>query len=107
MSDQNLLTAAQLAERLGFKRQTIYNRLSLGGDLPRAVYLGRTPRWRPSDIEAWLSGKVSNKPSDLLPAALPKRRPGRPTKSDQILRRLTGPGLSATNPALIRKAQAS
>lgn len=91
MFDQNLLTAAQLAERLGFKRQTIYNRLSLGGDLPAAIYLGRVPRWRPGDIEAWLSGKAPVRPTDPVPTILPKRRPGRPTKSDQILRRRVDP----------------
>lgn len=90
MLNNNLLTAAALAERLGFKRQTIYNRLSLGGDLPPPVYLGRVPRWRPEDIEAWLTTKAKSFLSTNVMPMQPKRRVGRPTKAEEIAQRRLG-----------------
>ncbi|HEX7387931.1 MAG TPA: helix-turn-helix domain-containing protein, partial [Castellaniella sp.] len=54
---QPLLTAAQAAPLLGLALQTIYNRVSSGGDLPPVIYVGdkhhgKRPRLRfdPDDI---------------------------------------------------------
>jgi prophage regulatory protein len=83
-----LLTPTMLAETTGLAKQTIYNRLSCGGDLPPTIQLGkRALRWRESDVEAWIANKVS-KPlvaPPPVPEFVPKR--GRPTKAEQIARR--------------------
>ena len=90
---EQLLTPKTLAAYLGLAEQTIYNRHSMGGDLPPAIKLGRVLRFRPADVEAWLERQVSS-PTPQAPSlekgATPvktKRRPGRPTKAEQIAAR--------------------
>jgi predicted DNA-binding transcriptional regulator AlpA len=51
---EQLLSPKALAALLGLAEQTIYNRHSLGGDLPPAIKLGRALRFRPADVVAWL-----------------------------------------------------
>jgi predicted DNA-binding transcriptional regulator AlpA len=89
---QPLLTAAQAAPLLGLALQTIYNRVSNGGDLPPVLRvgdrrLGRRPRLRfdPGDIASWRAAKRQGivVPHDAERA----RRPGRPTKAQSIARR--------------------
>ncbi|WP_082794374.1 helix-turn-helix transcriptional regulator [Thauera humireducens] len=88
-----LLTPETLAKLLGLATQTIYNRSSTGGDLPRITRLGRLLRFRPLDVEAWLEEKqrTSHLPARYasvpdLPPPAPRRR-GRPTKAEQIAAR--------------------
>lgn len=58
MSAQNLLKIKDLAERLGVTRQTIHNMLR-SGRLPVLPIEGmKPPRWRASDVDAWLSTDV-------------------------------------------------
>lgn len=87
---EQLLTPKTLAACLGLAEQTIYNRHSMGGDLPPAIKLGRLLRFRPADVEVWLERQVSS-PATPPPSlqkggatATTKRRPGRPTKAEQI-----------------------
>lgn len=81
---EQLLTPAALGAMLGLAKQTIYNRYSLGADLPPAVKLGKSLRFRLSDAEAWIQSKVARN-SDAVPAPnLAVRRRGRPTKAEQI-----------------------
>lgn len=79
-----LLTPKTLAVTLGLAEQTIYNRHSSGGDLPPAIKLGRLLRFRPAEVEAWLVRK--QQPIEVIKAKSPKvsRRPGRPTKAEQV-----------------------
>jgi predicted DNA-binding transcriptional regulator AlpA len=78
-----LLTPIELANILGLSVQTIYNRHSIGGDLPPVTMLGRLLRFQPSKVESWLAKKeVPTKASQDLP-----RRQGRPTKAEQVHRR--------------------
>lgn len=83
---EQLLTPQTLASSLGMATQTIYNRYSAGGDLPPSIKLGRLLRFRASDVCEWLKSQEV-KPSKVQDAAKtphPKRRPGRPTKQEQI-----------------------
>lgn len=82
-----LVTPAQLAALLGLAPRTIYNRLSTGGDLPPVVRLGRLPRFVLKDIEPWLQNKQRSALSAAPTQPQPARRPGRPTKVEQIARR--------------------
>ena len=85
---EQLLTPQTLAAALGLAEQTIYNRHSTGGDLPPAVKLGRLLRFRPSDVESWLERQqqVSKTPPTPVQPSV-TRRPGRPTKTEQVARR--------------------
>ncbi len=84
---EQLLTPKTLAAALGLAEQTIYNRHSTGGDLPAVIKLGRLLRFRPTDVEAWLERR--QQPTALVSPSMPlvARRPGRPTKAEQIARR--------------------
>jgi len=92
---EQLLTPETLAALLGLAKQTIYNRHSTGGDLPRATKLGKLLRFRPSDVEAWLEQKLESNhhlsPTAPLPDQPPSapRRRGRPTKAEQVAARRT------------------
>ena len=79
-----LLTVAELADLLSMAQQTIYNRHSTGGSLPPCVRLGRALRFPSAQVAEWIEQQtevsapvVHNEP----------RRPGRPTKAEQIARR--------------------
>ena len=64
---QQLFSPRTLATYLGLAQQTIYNRHSRGGDLPKAIKLGHLLRFRPADVDAWLNAKrqstVTTQPS--------------------------------------------
>ncbi|POZ60367.1 helix-turn-helix transcriptional regulator [Chromobacterium alticapitis] len=84
-----LLSPKMLADYLGLAEQTIYNRHSSGGDLPKTIKLGRLLRFRLTDVDAWLE-KQSR--ADAAPVQIPAepsvpRRRGRPTKAEQIAAR--------------------
>jgi len=86
-----LLSPQDLAQKLSLSVQTIYNRHSNGGSLPPCVKIGNRLRFRQTDVDEWISTLVE----PTLPATLPsasvmnssKRRPGRPTKAEQIAQR--------------------
>ena len=84
-----LLTADELATYIGLSVQTIYNRHSNGGALPRCVIIGRRLRFYPRDVERWLEQMAAHqerpKLAEVQPAVPAKR--GRPTKAEQMARR--------------------
>nr|WP_222613135.1 helix-turn-helix domain-containing protein [Undibacterium jejuense] len=84
-----LLTPKALADLLGLAEQTIYNRHSNGGDLPQSIKLGRLLRFHSADVDAWLGRqRQPAAPQALPPRPVPSaRRPGRPTKAEQIAAR--------------------
>lgn len=89
---EKLLTIAQLAEYIGVSRQTVYNARCLGLNLPPAVRVARSARYRESDVKKWLESQQAEetyKPLVAAPApiALEKRKRGRPTKLEQAARR--------------------
>lgn len=83
-----LLTPAQLAGLLGLATQTIYNRHCMGAPLPPCVRIGRVIRFPLTGVETWIAGHAE-KP---LPARadVSPRRPGRPSKAEQIAQRKGG-----------------
>lgn len=84
-----LLTPKALADLLGLAEQTIYNRHSTGGDLPHAIKLGRLLRFHTADVDSWLERQRQPAvPPATPPRPVPSvRRPGRPTKAEQIAAR--------------------
>ena len=61
--DQRLISVLEVAYRANLHPATIY-RKALRGEIPGLVRLGRTVRFKESDIEAWLKGEpLKEKPS--------------------------------------------
>jgi len=54
------MDAAALAEFLGWSRQTVYQRVSSGADLPPSVSSGRRRWWIMSDVLAWEESRKEN-----------------------------------------------
>jgi predicted DNA-binding transcriptional regulator AlpA len=84
---KKLLTPAELAGLLGLAPQTIYNRHSGGASLPPCVRIGRLVRFPLDGVEAWIAAQAEQ---PLVPPPPQARRPGRPTKAEQIARRQGG-----------------
>lgn len=87
---ERLLTTKDLAELTGLAVQTIYNRHSNGGSLPDCLNLGGRLRFRQRDVDSWLDSQYEKhqpKPAAVPCAESPPRRPGRPTKAEQVARR--------------------
>ena len=82
-----LLTPKTLGLMLGLAEQTIYNRHSSGGDLPPSIKIGRLLRFRPAEVEAWLINKQSKPTPPVAVCVNTPRRPGRPSKVQQIAAR--------------------
>lgn len=61
-----LFSPKTLAAYLGLAQQTIYNRHSGGGDLPKAFRLGRQLRFRADDVKSWLNAKQQFDASAVL-----------------------------------------
>lgn len=79
-----LITPTELASLIGLAPRTIYNRINTSGDLPPVLRLGRLPRFALTDVQAWIDAK---RPATAAAPDLARRRPGRPTKAEQIARR--------------------
>lgn len=87
---ERLLTTKDLADLTGLAVQTIYNRHSNGGSLPDCLNLGGRLRFRQRDVDAWLDSHYERhqpKPATVACPESPTRRPGRPTKAEQVMRR--------------------
>ncbi|MBU2831887.1 helix-turn-helix transcriptional regulator [Acidithiobacillus ferriphilus] len=79
--DDRLLTIATLAPILCLSPGTLRNKLCTDpGSLPPRVKVPGTrgPRWRMSDVQAWLNALPLNCEPDLT---IPARRPGRRRKA--------------------------
>ena len=55
MTPAPLLTITDLARLLGLTVKAVYARRARAGALPPATVIGRTLRWKASDIEDWLA----------------------------------------------------
>jgi len=94
---ERLLTTQDLAEVTGLAVQTIYNRHSNGGSLPECLNLGGRLRFRQRDVDAWLDAHYEKRQPQPIATGCPDsttRRPGRPTKAEQVARRA---GKTASN----------
>ncbi|WP_249191322.1 helix-turn-helix transcriptional regulator [Burkholderia vietnamiensis] len=74
-----------LAVFLGLAVQTIYNRHSSGGDLPKTIKLGNRLRFRPGDVDAWLDTKRQS-----LTVRTPMPTPGQPSHPRECRRSSMG-----------------
>ncbi|WP_425485937.1 helix-turn-helix transcriptional regulator [Achromobacter pestifer] len=91
-----LLTSDQLAAVLGVSVQTLYNRRTRGEPLPPCVKVGRLLRYEQTEVLAWVASlREAHHVQDVAPptpeqTAAPQdsRRRGRPTKAEQLQRRL-------------------
>lgn len=79
---EKLLTAKELADLFGISSKSVLRDILRSPDkLPPFVKIGRTPRWQPGTVRAWLAAKEGESTKEQ------KKRPGRPTKAEQIGRR--------------------
>ena len=81
---EKLLTPKELGQMLGLSTQTIYNRRSQGLPLPCTVKWGRLLRFREQDVVAWIAAQSEN----IMPQTLIQKHRGRPTKAEQVGRRI-------------------
>lgn len=87
---ERLLTTQDLADVTGLAVQTIYNRHSNGGSLPACLNLGGRLRFRQCDVDTWLDTHYEKHQPKSVTAGCSEttpRRPGRPTKAEQVARR--------------------
>jgi len=86
---ERLLTLKDLSAITGLAIQTLYNRHSNGGSLPACLNLGGRLRFRQRDVDTWLNAQYETNQPNPAPAVEPNhpRRPGRPTKAEQVARR--------------------
>lgn len=63
--DTKLLDTAGAAERLGLAESTL-EKLRVSGDGPPFARLGRSVRYRPSDIDAWTAARVVQSTSQQI-----------------------------------------
>lgn len=75
-----LLSPAELSSIIGLAVQTIYNRISTGGSLPRHIKLNRLVKFPIEDVQIWIDTQCSS--ANELPH-LPRKR-GRPSKAESI-----------------------
>lgn len=58
------LTPTEAAQRLGISRDAVYVLNSRKGNgFPKPVYIGRTPMWTPSQLDAWRAAHPSKRPA--------------------------------------------
>lgn len=70
MADDTYLTEAQVAEILGISPRTLQAWRYRGGHTPAFVKLGRTVRYRRSDLDAWIEERRRKSTSDSGPVEI-------------------------------------
>lgn len=60
---ENLLSASQLAKRLGISLRLL-EQLIARGEVPPYIRLGRLRRWSPAHIEKWIEDQVQAQGAD-------------------------------------------
>lgn len=59
-----LMTNQDLADLMGWSVQTVHMRRYRGQSLPPAIVVGKTIRYRPQDVEAWLISHTTTADND-------------------------------------------
>lgn len=59
-SPRRLLRRAEVMDRVGLSKSTLYSRIS-AGTFPKPVTLGSSVRWIESEVEGWISERVSER----------------------------------------------
>lgn len=57
---RRLLRRADVMDRVGLSKSTLYSRIS-AGTFPKPVTLGSSVRWVESEVEGWISERVSER----------------------------------------------
>jgi len=57
---RRLLRRAEVMDRVGLSKSTLYSRIS-SGTFPKPVTLGSSVRWVESEVEGWISERVSER----------------------------------------------
>lgn len=57
---RRLLRRSEVQDRVGLSKSTLYLRISVG-TFPKPVALGSSVRWVESEVEAWISERVSER----------------------------------------------
>jgi prophage regulatory protein len=57
---RRLLRRSEVQDRVGLGKSTLYSRIS-AGSFPKPVTLGSSVRWVESEVEAWISERVSER----------------------------------------------
>ncbi|WP_313242057.1 AlpA family transcriptional regulator [Stenotrophomonas sp.] len=60
LTPRRLLRRGEVQDRVGLSKSTLYLRIS-SGSFPRPVTLGSSVRWVESEVEAWISERVSER----------------------------------------------
>lgn len=55
---EKLLTIREVTEIVGFKKSTIYKFMN-EGKFPKQVKIGKSSRWKLSDIQEWMKEVIS------------------------------------------------
>lgn len=60
IAPRRLRSRAEVMDRVGLSKLTLYSRIS-AGTFPKPVTLGSSVRWVESEVEAWISERVSER----------------------------------------------
>ncbi len=60
LAPRRLLRRSEVQDRVGLCKSTLYSRISVG-TFPKPVTLGSSVRWVESEVEAWISERVSER----------------------------------------------
>lgn len=60
LTPRRLLRRSEVQDRVGLSKSTLYSRISVGS-FPKPVTLGSSVRWVESEVEAWISERVSER----------------------------------------------
>lgn len=60
LTPRRLLRRSEVQDRIGLSKSTLYLRIS-AGSFPKPVTLGSAVRWVESEVEAWISERVSER----------------------------------------------
>lgn len=60
ITPRRLLRRSEVQDRVGLGKSTLYSRIS-AGSFPKPVTLGSSVRWVESEVEAWISERVSER----------------------------------------------
>ena len=60
IAPRRLLRRAEVMDRVGLSKSTLYSRIS-AGTFPKPVTLGSSVRWVESEVEGWISERVSER----------------------------------------------
>ncbi len=61
---EKLMKINEVEETVGFRKSTIYSRIS-EGEFPPPVRIGKSNRWLASDVTGWIEEKAGQRSKEL------------------------------------------